>query len=85
MLSVFATKYTVLIYVFHLLFNLFDIRNLPLYNAQPMTSKSSLDISDRPLGARMTGTYQSIDPSQMGQSPFGSTYGSPEKGAPSCL
>ncbi|BFZ02947.1 hypothetical protein BsWGS_05986 [Bradybaena similaris] len=39
----------------------------------------SLDISDRPVGARMTGTYQSIDPSQMGQSPFGSTYGSPDQ------
>nr|KAI8766381.1 PDZ and LIM domain protein 3-like [Biomphalaria glabrata] len=41
----------------------------------------NLDISDQQVGARMTSTYQSLDPSKMGQSPYGTTFGSPPQAA----
>ncbi|XP_055875390.1 PDZ and LIM domain protein 3-like isoform X2 [Biomphalaria glabrata] len=40
----------------------------------------NLDISDQQVGARMTSTYQSLDHSKMGQSPYGTTFGSPPQG-----
>ncbi|XP_059143946.1 PDZ and LIM domain protein 3-like [Physella acuta] len=42
-----------------------------------LQGSSSLDIADQPVGSRMTSTYQSLDESKMGQSPFGTSFGSP--------
>ncbi|XP_012944395.1 PDZ and LIM domain protein 3 isoform X2 [Aplysia californica] len=45
---------------------------------------AGLDINSKPTGSRMTGTYQSIDAKDMGQSPYGTTFaGGEDQGASS--
>ncbi|CAL1528977.1 unnamed protein product [Lymnaea stagnalis] len=48
------------------------------------TQLQGVDISDQPVGARMTGTFQSLDPNKMGQSPYGTTFSGPQPGASGC-
>lgn len=73
---------------FSLMSNIFSHDNLYfsiikkiIYNSSLLTWEPSLDISDQPVGSRMTGTYQSLDPNTMGQSPYGSAYGRPQQRA----